>query len=197
MPQNPIPKWVWVASGVFIVGAVVLGAWAVGLTIKPDLKVPDVTKMLQTLSIIALLVERSIEVFLVAWRGEGAAVLESTVRSARRELADVRNAASFATASSALTTAESARDVDAAETRSIRLVAALVVGVLIAATGVRAFEIFFTQPPTDAFARAVFNSLNVLVTGGLIGGGSDVINKIIKVITETMDRTVDKLRGEQ
>lgn len=198
MPQ--IPSWIWVVAGVFILGGVLLGAWVAGLTLKPDLTVAQVVTMLQTLSIIALLVERSIEVFLVAWRGEGAAELESAVRSAKRELDAVRtgvNAASYSAVSEALTDAEKARGVYAAQTRATRLVAALAVGVLIAATGVRAFETFVQEPPTNALARGVFNGLNVLVTGGLIGGGSDVINKIIKVITETMNRTVERLRGER
>jgi hypothetical protein len=200
MAEKPVPGRDQILLGVFIVLCSVLGARAAGLTLKPDLTVADVTKLLQTLSIIALLVERSIEVFLVAWRGAAAAEKEGAVLSARRVLDDVRNqvpGAFFDQASPTLTTAEKERDDYAARTRAIRLVAALAVGVLIAATGVRAFETFFTQPPTGAVARAIFNSLNVFVTGGLIGGGSDVINKIIRLITETLDKTVDRLRGER
>ena len=205
MPNKPIPRWFLLFAIVTLAASLVLAGITATLRMK-SVTLAAVTALLQTLFVVALFVERSLEVFIVAWRGPDEKARESDVRSAQRDLGALTLAGAlgtpdYLTANSALAQAVKARDIYEAETRRIRLVAGLVVGVLIAVAGIRSFEMFVQLREKNItllehVSGVLFNTLNVLVTGGLIGGGSDVINKVLKVITEFLDKTVARLRGD-
>jgi hypothetical protein len=205
MPGKPIPKWFVVVAVILLAAGLLLAAFTGALGMK-EVTLTRVRELLQALFVVALFVERSLEVFIIAWRGPESAARVSDARSAKREVATLAAAGAIGTAPylsavSILAQAEKERDVFDAETKRIRLIAALVVGVLIAASGMRSFETFVQLRATNTtlvehIAGSLFNISNVLITGGLIGGGSDLINKILKVITEFLDRTVARLRGE-
>ncbi len=81
--------------------------------------------------------------------------------------------------------------------QQIALHSALVLGILIASLGVRGLGNFadldkLTDHPTQKY---LFNVADVLLTGALVGGGSDFMHKLITTFTDLMDATSQKAKG--
>lgn len=132
---------------------------------------------LGTLLVLALFVERLLEVFISVWREER-----------RRQLADV------AEAREAAGEADGARDEIArfqGETQRVALLGGLLLGVLIALAGVRILGAVIEEIPADAPAAQLLllHAIDVLVTGGLIGGGADALHKLMNVLTKFLEET--------
>jgi hypothetical protein len=193
---------VWIAVAVVLMAfGIVVGLTTGALTIKPVTD-QSVRALLQTMFVIALFIERALEVFVSAWRDPGAAPLEAAKETAQEKLKQATASgvpSTIQAAQQALDDAEAALRVYKAETKRIALSAAIVVGVLIAAAGLRAFETFVQLRAThqnqwDRIAGALFNAVNVVITGGLLGGGSDLIHKILKVITDFLEQTSKRIQ---
>jgi hypothetical protein len=198
MASTTPTKALAIVGGVLLAFGIVLAVKTGALVFVKPFPRADAIGLLQTMFVVALFLERSLEVFINAWRGEGEAVAEEKLRAAKRGLAAATLAAGkpLAPADPQLQTldaAEAAWAVYKAATKRIALCAAVVAGVLIAAAGLRSFEVFVTprtpQGTWDTIAGALYNILNVLITGGLLGGGSDLIHKILKILTDFLDTT--------
>lgn len=152
----------------------------------------EFTQQLTPLFLVALLIERSLEVFLTAWRGGRAAALDRTVKAAKAlAAADPARLPDVHEAAEVLGNYQSA-------TQQIAMTAALVLGILISAIGVRALG-----PLVDPNAMAklpaaqgkFFGVMDVLMTGSLVGGGSDFVHKFITTLTTFMDSTSQKAKA--
>jgi hypothetical protein len=92
---------------------------------------------------------------------------------------------------------EQARSAYKATTRKIALWTALVFGLLISGVGVRSLDTL-VQPVQGSLYSGiqslVFRCLDVLLTGGLIAGGSDGIHKITQLFTTYFEETRNGLR---
>ncbi len=167
------------------------------LTLKP-FGAGDVTKLLTTFFVLSLFVERTLEVFITAWRGGETVKRENELQAVKQ--APVQDPADT-------TLQEKIKDKTdwltgyKCETQAIALRSGLVLGILIAAVGVRSFNIFVVeaQPNLTTFwdkAQAgTFHVLDVLISGGIIGGGSDAIHKLMNIITEFLDATAKRVRN--
>jgi hypothetical protein len=160
-----------------------------------EVGVGDVTTLLSSLVVVALLMERALEVFICVWRDPKAAELELILKHAQEDLqANAGNAelkASVQRAQLSLTTYTS-------ETKVIAMRAGFLLGLLISLFGIRAL-FGLIQPDSLAAAseiqRHCFNVLDVFVTGGVIAGGSDGIHKIMALYTEFMQQTTNRVAG--
>ena len=189
---------VWGILAVLLVGALVLATKVGDLSLNKSLAVGDVTKLLTTFFVLALFVERTLEVFITAWRGEETVKGEDDLQTAKQALA--QNPADSALQAPVKTKTDWLIQYKA-ETKAIALRCGLVLGILIAAVGVRSFGTFVGRPvePTSMkfwfyMQIGTFNVLDVLVSGGIIGGGSDAIHKMMNVITEFFDATANKVK---
>jgi hypothetical protein len=186
---------------VLLAFGIAVGVMTGALTIKP-VTAQNVRALLQTMFVVALFIERALEVFVSAWRDPGAAPLEAAAETAQEALKQAIASgvpSAIQAAQQALDAAEAALKVYKAETKRIALSAAIVVGVLVAAAGLRTFETFVElrashQGSWDEIAGALFNAVNVVITGGLLGGGSDLIHKILKVITDFLQQTSKRIQ---
>lgn len=197
MNENRKLKLLWVILGILLVGALALASKVGDLAINKGLSVGDVTKLLTTFFVLALFVERTLEVFITAWRGQETVKRENEIQAANQALA--QNSTDSAL-QEAVKTQKNWLSEYKCETQAIALRSALVLGILIAAVGVRSFNIFVARPvaadPTTFWYNlqaGTFNVLDVLVSGGIIGGGSDAIHKMMNVITKFFDATAKKL----
>jgi hypothetical protein len=192
-------KWLLVVTAVLLSGGVVLGVMTGALIIK-SVEMQTVRALLQTMFVVALFIERSLEVFISAWRDPEAAPLKVEKDAATRDLKlAVAANQGISGARTAATQAEKDLEKYKAETKRIALIAALTVGVLVSASGLRSFETFLNlrtqhHDGWERAAGALFNAVNVLITGGLLGGGSELIHKILKVITDFLDQTSGRLQ---
>lgn len=174
--------------------------------------------LLSTLLLVALFVERSVEVYIGALRSQKAAALDAALSSAKdivgkleeklkaeREkgagqtpnvetIAEIQ--AQLADTNKKWHQADAAREEFGAETRRTALMAAVFLGILVATVGPRVLS-EMTEPldELDGIGRALFIGIDIFITGGLIGGGSDGIHKLISVATEKLDKVKAAIRG--
>ena len=151
----------------------------------------DFTQQLTPLVLIALFIERSLEVFLTVWRGGTAAALQRDVDEATAlPDSDPTKVKTLHDANDALIEYKST-------TQQIALPLALALGILISALGVRGLGNLadldkLTDHPTQKY---LFNVADVLLTGALVGGGSDFVHKVITTFTDLMDVTSQKAKA--
>jgi len=174
------------------VGGLVLVYWLNPVVIPfRNYSAADFTQQLTPLVLIALFIERSLEVFLTVWRGPKAAALQRDVdEAAALPDSDPTKAKALHDATDALTEYKSV-------TQQIALPSALALGILISALGVRGLgSLANLAALTDhATQKYLFNVADVLLTGALVGGGSDFMHKVITTFTDLMDATSQKAKA--
>ena len=180
MERNSLRTWmerrigrIWVA---LLVAALVIVVVVQGDALTPaGVAVgerPFLTALVQLgiLYIVALFVERSLEVLLKAWRqggkarleGEGQAAGEGGRAAAESELREYR-----------------------AGTQRRALLFGLTLGIMVSLSGVRLLgPIFDFGAAASAFQQAVFQFTDILLTAGLIAGGSATIHELMALIDD-------------
>ena len=156
----------------------------------------DVSRLLAFPLLVALFLERALEVFVNTWRDPEAEKLDLEVKDAEKKLAA---AATDASAITAVKTATQAQIDYRSDTRRIALWSALVMGVVVSAVGVRTLQTLVDSASLQSlgkFQRDAFLLLDVFLTGGLIAGGSEGIHKLTQVYSDFMDATSQKVKTQ-
>ncbi len=171
----------------------------------------QVTPTLSYLLVIAVFMERSIEVFLSAWRGRGADFLDNRIREYSGKIKilmedfkteksdDVKKAykKEIDTLEKKLFDKKIDRTKYRAESREKALWAGVLLGIGIAAVGVRALDSFIAPISyyrIGSFHKTAFTIFDILITGCVLAGGSETINKMTKVYTNFMTSTAEKAK---
>ncbi|MXY57337.1 MAG: hypothetical protein F4Y41_13250 [Gammaproteobacteria bacterium] len=127
------------------------------------------------LYIVALFVERTLEVLIKAWRQGGKSGLEEDVRAAKgagKSEADRKEA-------------EKALEDYKVGTQRRALLVGLTLGALVSVAGVRLLgPIFDFGEAAWSFQQAVFQFTDIVVTAGLIAGGSATIHELMALIDD-------------
>jgi hypothetical protein len=155
----------------------------------------DVSRLLAFPLLVALFLERALEVFVNTWRDPQAEKLDLEVKDAQAKLA----AASTAATISAVKTATQAQIDYRSDTRRIALWSALVMGLVVSAVGVRTLQTLVDTASLQSlgtYQRDAFLLLDVFLTGGLIAGGSEGIHKLTQVYSDFMDATSQKVKSQ-
>ena len=164
---------IWVALLVLALAVVVLSQ---GDSLTPievrEGEAPFRTALIQLgiLYVVALFVERSLEVLIKAWRQGGKSRLEEEVRSAEEN-----------------GKAEAEKKLQEHKTGTQRraLLVGLTLGIMVSLSGVRLLGPIFE--PGDAvapFQQAVFQFTDIILTAGLIAGGSATIHELMALIDD-------------
>lgn len=162
------------------------------LTVKP-FGPGDVSRLLAFPLLVALFLERALEVFVNTWRDPQAEKLDLEVKDAQAKLA------ADSTATSAVKAATQAQIDYHSDTRRIALWTALVVGLVVSAVGVRTLQALVDSASLQSlgkYQRDAFLLLDVFLTGGLIAGGSEGIHKLTQVYSDFMDSTSQKVKSQ-
>ncbi len=96
-----------------------------------------------------------------------------------------------------LTTNQQLRSAYKSQTRKIALWTALFVGLLVSGVGIRSLDSLIQPVQSSMYSgiqSLMFRCLDVLLTGGLIAGGSDGIHKITQLFTTFFEENRDRLR---
>ena len=145
----------------------------------------DVSRLLGSLGVIALFVERTLEVFVAAARSEAAEKLSASLTSARFAIAtrsaDLQTHATAGTLSGQLIEHR-------AGTRRLTNRVAVLVGILLGAAGLSTLATFYDLPAEGPRA-ALFRILDILITAGLIGGGTQALHKVLTAVLSYVDAT--------
>lgn len=177
-------KWRYVIVAVALGTVAAVFTWSPGPIRFGQFSAAQFTQQLTPLFLVALLIERSLEIFLTTWRGPRAAKLQLAVDKATKlAAADPARLPELHNAQDVLTDYKSA-------TQQIALPAALVLGILISALGIRCLG---NLVASDAFRdhsaqQAWFTVADVLLTGALVGGGSDFVHQFITSITNFVNQ---------
>jgi hypothetical protein len=150
----------------------------------------DFTQQLTPLVLVSLFIERGLEIFITVWRGGKAARLQSELEQAKA-LPDTngKKADEMRKAGAELRAYK-------VSTQQIALPSGLVVGVVIASLGVRGLSNFADLDKlSGATQKYLFNLADVLLTGAVMGGGSDFMHKLITTFTDLMEATSQKAKG--
>ena len=123
------------------------------------------------LYIVALFVERSLEVLIKAWRQGGKSRLEEEARTAE---------------DGGKAEAEKALEEYRAGTQRRALLVGLTLGILVSLSGVRLLGPIFEFGVADgwSFQQAVFQFTDIIVTAGLIAGGSATIHELMALVDD-------------
>jgi hypothetical protein len=127
---------------------------------------------LTSLLVAALLVERVLDVFLTIWRAPTSEAIETEAKQQPQ-------------ASAERAEKEKALQARKAGTRTIAMWSALLIGTLVSAAGLRSFSWFVDAEviaELPAAQSSLFIGIDILLTAGVIAGGSDGIHKIAEVL---------------
>ncbi|MEG3617406.1 hypothetical protein V5T82_02965 [Magnetovibrio sp. PR-2] len=161
-----------------------------------DLQIPN---MLAILLVASLVLERAIEVFLSALRSEKADEKDTELSNLHDNLqqllaADPTDPAKIQDLRTDLETKNYERTVYSAQSRQIAQWLGLGLGIMIAFVGVRILGNLVTPPAIKAEGYPMFVVVDIFLTGAVLAGGSDAINKIMKLYTGYMDTATKNLK---
>jgi uncharacterized membrane protein YwzB len=149
----------------------------------------DVLQIIMTLFVIALFLERAMDVFLTTWRAPQSEQLSMEIKYLQENLKPNPNDKEFLRQKREKETALAQFK---RTTRTISMWTGFILGMIVALAGIRALF-----PLVDARAfrgipalqQSLFRLLDVLITGGLLAGGSDGIHKLAEVYRAFMEST--------
>ena len=182
---------------------------ALGLFVKPvSLKFGnDILKDLPTvfgyLVLVSLFVERAIEVFLSAWRSQEADELDLEIGNQKKRIEESikpsdgqeGDAVPDRNAIKALEDLEKTRTLYSAKSRFIAQWLGLGIGVLVSLVGVRVLGNIVDTSTLNAKHNGAFIVVDIILTGAVLAGGSEAINKIMKIYNGFMNSTEKKTKS--
>ena len=175
---------IWLSAVILVIVIVI---WYQGHNLKPlalNNENPLLTALTQlgVLYIIALFVERAIEVLIKAWRQGGKVSLEEKHKS---EPTDPQN--------------ENELIRYKVGTQRRALLVALTLGILISLAGVRLLGPIFGVDNTDqtwGIQQGIFQFTDILITAGLIAGGSTTIHELMALIDDFLKTTRNRANNQ-
>ena len=192
--MNKSNAWI---PGVFLGVAVVVAAMVAFRTGWPALKFTsisagDLAGKLGILVLFSLIIERTLDVFLTLWRAPGSESFEAEIRQLEK---DLKNRAKKAAAEDALPAKRQEFLDYKAVTQRYALPFGVVLGLLVAAFGVRALSQFLEVTPEngpDASQMKWFSFIDIMFTGALLAGGSEPLHRLMNLYRKFMDSTTTR-----
>jgi hypothetical protein len=166
-----------------------------GLAFKP-FRAEEIVGNLTALFLISVFLERALEVFVSWWRDGDRLQLEQDLAHA---VADSKAALPAAAAEAERLVRQKRHELAAfrAQTERRSFMCGIVAGAIIALAGARALAPLLVELPADGSPQLlVVTVVDVVITAGLIGGGSDGIHKLVSVITDYLDAARAKVAAK-
>jgi hypothetical protein len=143
-------------------------------------------QLITPLFLVSLFIERALEVLLTPWRAEGSERLQGDLRAASKADGPLK----AATAQKLIA--------HRSTTQRIAFAGGVTLGVVFAALGIRALGLFVDPAvfkALPAVQKKLFTVADVLLTGAVLGGGSDGLHKLISVFTTFLDTTAARTKA--
>jgi len=145
------------------------------------------------LFLISLFIERALEVFVTTWRGPEAAIRDHKIKALRKGVEQGTSTPED------LAKACEDRERCKSKVQRVAFAGSVALGIIISSVGVRALGLFVDPTAFGTLSemqRAAFNMVDVLLTGAMLGGGSDALHKFVSVFTNFMERTAKQAKGD-
>jgi hypothetical protein len=151
---------------------------------------------LVSLFLVALFIERAVEVLIVVWRDKGKQEIQTSIDKERTKT-ELTATKGIRTISPEEEQAAEAYQNYKTETKGIAIPTAFVLGVIVSVAGFR-----ILQPLADPAVfkslrlsqQALFTCMDILITGALLGGGSKGIHEIIEAFLNTVEKYRENLK---
>lgn len=151
----------------------------------------QIISLLTSLFVIAAFLERALEVYISTSRGPGAMQLDNKIIMIKHELETKPESTEL---KSKLMKVRQERELYRLETKKRSLWVGLLFGVLISAVGIRTLGVLVAGlEDLEYFQRQVLNIIDVLLTGGLLAGGSDGLHKFSQLYNSYMNNLNQKI----
>ncbi len=176
-----IERWAYILVMFVVAGMLIaIVRW---FTTPTALNIKDITSSsLQDMFLLLLLItafkERAQEIYVIAWRAEGRAKRESNVKHASSDAAKTK--------------AEDKLSDYRAETGRYVSLVSLCSGIFVSLAGVRVLAPLVEVPTGDVQQSWLF-IVDVLLTAGLLAGGSKLIHEVMAVVSEALKMTRERL----
>jgi hypothetical protein len=145
------------------------------------------------LFIVALFVERAVEVIISVLRDAGAAPLETQVDAAQKKIKEQARVTPGSVAYlDELQRAQAALSTYRAGTKEIALCISFVLGLFVSLAGVRALDAIVNSVPSNNW---LFPIADILLTGAIVAGGSDGVHQMMNVFTNFLSSAADKAKA--
>lgn len=175
-----------------------------GLEIADDWE-SKIWPLIGTLFIVSLFMERSIEVFLSAFRAGVADQLDLKIKEIKKELDQLNKDTdpdNYKKVSKELADKNEERAKYRIRSRQWALWGGLTLGILVALVGFHGLENlidpkYFKNPEPTTLRLRLFHAVDVLVTGAVLAGGSDAFNKIMKLYSAFTETAAQNTRAKK
>ena len=180
-------KVLWSLAAVSLLTAVAVAFFNPSSLAFRAFDVTDFVQSMMPLVMFALFIERVLEVFLASWRSHRSAELKERAAHARSKSGkhELRSPDE-----------ETYRQYRS-ETQRIAFCAGTTLGVIVAALGIRVLELA-VDPAVFASLPAVhqrlFRTTDVLMTGAVLGGGSDALFQLVMVFTNFFQSAAGRVK---
>lgn len=188
---------------VIILGIVFWGALSltgmVGLT---DLTYETATKLLTGIGVVTIIIERSIEIILKVWRGEGRAEKDQDINLANANLEKAIKGEGELSIDLCETNKRIA-DYNLINYRQQTAVLAIrlsyFIGVVISLAGFRVLENLYDAGELGGLQHNMFHSIDIILTAGLIAGGSKGLHLLTQTFGDFFEaqRKISKKKGNE
>lgn len=193
--SNTRPWGFFIFAGIILLIAGASFWLAPGAIGAVEIKPETVLSLLGLVFVITLFVERAQEVVLTNWRARGSEALDLKILSLERQLSRPKNTPNSDQSLEPLYIELEQHRIEKLNYRSRTRVLAMRLGVIfgiaVSMAGVRTLGVFVpvhTLLSFDMVQQIIFHSVDVIITGGVIAGGSDGIHKmaeLYRVFVET------------
>jgi len=166
---------------IFFVALLVSGFELTGTALlNPELKQADYSSLFVNLGIIAVVLERFIEVFNSIWRRSGKVDLQFTVDTATTPAARV--------------SAQKALDEYRAKTGTYAMYGGFIMGLIAAVAGIHILQVLYDMEALSGWQRTLFRATDIVLTAGLLAGGSKGVNAVTAVFGNLLDSSANRAR---
>lgn len=196
MPNNKVKIRRFIGI-LLIIGISILTWFMKPIALQFDEKIlTNLPTMFGYLVLISLFVERTIEVFLSTWRSSGADELDGKLANLKKRISEkektTTSTSEIESLKEKLEGFKMERTLYRAESRHISHWLGLGIGWLVALVGVRVLGNIVNINSLTNTNLGMFNVVDIFITGAVLAGGSEAINKIMKVYNNFMSSTADK-----
>lgn len=187
-----------IGSLIVILAIVALLIIAVARAAPDAVQFKPVTRdsMVGTLSwlfVVALFIERAVEVIVSVLRDGGASPLDLAVKGAQEKIDEQTRVTPGAVAYlDGLHAAQRKLADYRSETKELALCVSFVLSLFVSLAGVRAFSSIVGAVPVGNW---LFAAADIIVTGAVLAGGTDAIHQMLNVFTNFMGAAADKAKG--
>lgn len=168
---------------IFVALVTALLGWFDTVRLRRDLDFDHYSSLLVDLFIITVIVERFIEVFNSIWRRKGRLEHSRNVEYAEND--EARK--------------EAQRELDAyrARTETLAMYSGFAIGIIIGICGFHTLHSIFDVQALQGFQKTAFLASDIVLTAGLIAGGSKGINAVTSLIGEFLQATKEQAEAKK